>query len=100
MPDDEFSARHAPEGADFDEAFDWNERQQPGLGVKFAEHIQAVFDRISATPELHAPVFRDVRRVLVRLFPYSVVYRFRGDRVVVLAVFHNKRDPNTWESRA
>ena len=86
--------------ADFDEAFDWYEEQRPGLGVEFAGRVQAVFDSIAAMPEMHAPVYRDVRKALVRIFPYSVIYRIRGGRVVVLAVFHNKRDPNTWKSRA
>jgi plasmid stabilization system protein ParE len=86
--------------ADFDEAFDWYEQQRTGLGVEFAERVHAAFESISAMPELHAPIYRDVRRALVRRFPYSVIYRIRGDQVVVLAVFHNKRDPRTWQSRA
>ena len=32
--------------------------------------------------------------------PYSVFYRIRAVRVVALAVFHNKRNPNIWKSRA
>jgi plasmid stabilization system protein ParE len=50
-------------------------------------------------PEAHAKVYHDVRRVLVRRFPYSIYYRFRADRIVVLAVFHNKRDPKVWKAR-
>ena len=44
--------------AEFDEAFDWYEQQQVGLGVEFAERVQAVFDRISPMPELHAIVHK------------------------------------------
>lgn len=84
---------------EFDEAFDWYERQRPGLGIEFAERVQTVFDSITTVPEMHAPVYRDARKALVRPFPYSVIYRIRGNRVVVLAVFHNKRDPNIWKSR-
>ena len=85
---------------DFHEAFDWYERQRPGLGAEFADRVQTIFDSIAAMPELRAPVYRDVRQTLVKPFPYSVVYRIRNNRVVVLAVFHNKRDPNIWKSRA
>jgi plasmid stabilization system protein ParE len=71
-----------------------------GLGVEFAEHVQAVFDRISAMPELlHAVVYRDMRKALVRKFPYSVFYRIKPGRVIVLAVFHGKQDPNIWKTR-
>jgi hypothetical protein len=31
------------------------------VGVQFAERVQAVFDSISAMPEMRAPIFRDVR---------------------------------------
>ncbi|QDV38738.1 type II toxin-antitoxin system RelE/ParE family toxin [Tautonia plasticadhaerens] len=84
---------------EFDEAFDWYERQEIGLGVKFADRVQATFDSISAMPELHALVYRDVRKALVKPYPYSIFYRIRGHRVVVLAVFHSKRDPKIWKSR-
>jgi len=30
----------------------------------------------------------------------AIYYRMRADRVVVLAVFHIKRNPNIWKSRA
>jgi plasmid stabilization system protein ParE len=86
--------------AEFDSAIDRYERQQPGLGTEFAKRVQAVFDRIATTPELHAKVYREIRKALVRRFPYAVYYRPRVDRVVVLAVFHNKRNPNVWKSRA
>jgi toxin ParE1/3/4 len=86
--------------AEFDTAIDWYEQQQAGLGPKFAKRVQAVLDRISAAPEMHAKVYREVRKALVRQFPYSVYYRLRADRVVVLAVLHNKRNPNIWKSRA
>jgi plasmid stabilization system protein ParE len=86
--------------AEFDEAFDWYEQQRAGLGIEFAEQVQAVFDRISGMPELHAMVYKDVRKALVRKFPYSVFYRVRAGRVIVLAVFHSKRSPTVWKSRA
>ena len=58
--------------AEFDAAVDWYERRNAGLGSEFVESVQAVFDRISATPEMYATVYREVRKALVRRFPYSV----------------------------
>ena len=70
--------------AEFDEAFDWYEQQRVELGVEFAECVQAVFDRISAMPELHAVVHRDVRKALIRKFSYAVFYRVRSGRIGVI----------------
>ena len=86
--------------AEFDDAFDWGERQRPGLGVDFVAQVQEVLDRISATPELYARMFQDVRRAVVRRFPYSVFYKVEPRQVVVLAVFHSRRDPKIWQARA
>ena len=53
----------------------WYEQRRPGLGVDFVAQIQEVFDRISTTPELYVQICRDVRRRVVRCFPYSVFYK-------------------------
>ncbi len=84
---------------EFDEAFDYYETQRPGLGVEFAECVQKVFDRISATPRMHAPVLADVRKAVVRRFPYCVYYRAEAARIEVIAIFHTARDPTIWQGR-
>jgi plasmid stabilization system protein ParE len=86
--------------ADFDEAFDWYEAQRGGLGSDFVAEVQKVFDRISVNPLLHGEVFQDVRKALVQRFPYCVFYRIEAAQVLVLAVFHSKRDPSIWQARA
>ncbi|MDH3599975.1 MAG: type II toxin-antitoxin system RelE/ParE family toxin [Candidatus Tectomicrobia bacterium] len=84
---------------EFDEAFDWYEQQRPGLGVDFVEHVQEVLGRLSAKPELYAQVFQDIRRAVVQRFPYSVFYKVEPQQVVVVAVFHSRRDPKIWQAR-
>jgi plasmid stabilization system protein ParE len=85
--------------AEFDDAFDWYEKQHAGIGVAWAAEVQNVFDRISARPKLYPQIFQDVRRAVMLRFPYSVFYRIEPQRIVVLAVFHSKRDPAIWRSR-
>ena len=84
---------------EFDDAADWYEARQPGLGSQFVAAVQVVFDRISANPRLHAVVRRDIRKAVVVGFPYSVYYREQQRRVVVVAVFHSSRDPAIWQGR-
>ena len=86
--------------AEFDEAFDYYEGQQAGLGVDFVARVQQVFDRILANPQLHGVVFADIRKAVVTRFPYCVFYRAEAARVEVIAVFHSKRDPSIWQARA
>jgi len=83
---------------DFEEAVAWYERHA-GLGERFVARTEEALNRIGAMPELHAVIHQNIRRVRVAGFPYNVYYRILGDRIEVLAVFHNKRDPKTWQSR-
>jgi toxin ParE1/3/4 len=86
--------------AEFDEAFDWYDAKQAGLGSEFVAEVQKVFDRIAANPFVHRAVFADIRKGVVRRFPYCVFYRPHDDRVEVIAVFHTSRDPSIWQGRA
>jgi plasmid stabilization system protein ParE len=84
---------------DLTAAFRWYEGQRPGLGREFLQCVEHVFQRICETPELHAVTYNEVRQTLVRRFPYVVCYVLEADCVDVVAVFHGRRDPNTWQSR-
>lgn len=86
--------------AEFDEAFDFYDTRQVGLGPAFAAAVQKVFDGIAAQPLMHAVEFADIRKAVVRRFPFCVYYRPHPDRVEVVAVFHTSRDPSIWQARA
>ena len=81
-------------------AYRWYEERRSGLGEEFLGCLEAAFETIRRNPTLPRRVHREVRRVLVRRFPYGVHYVVEAERLVVLAVFHGRRDPEVWESRA
>ena len=87
-------------GQEYDDAFDYYELQQPGLGVTFAGRVQDVLTRIGNNPKMHGVVLGDVRKAVVRKFPFCIYYREVAGTVEVLAVFHTSRDPRIWRSRA
>ncbi len=85
--------------SEFDEAFDWYDSQRAGLGVAFAAEIESVFIRIAANPKQHNVVLADVRKAVLKRFPYCVFYRPHPDRIEMIAVFHSSRDPAIWQAR-
>ena len=85
---------------DLDEAFDWYERRQTGLGDRFAEAVRRTIDFVTAFPRIGTVKYRDVRQRLVLRFPYVIVYREVGGTIQIVSVFHTSRDPRTWQSRA
>lgn len=85
--------------ADLASARDWYDQQRDGLGEEFLEAVQVTLGHIEATPTMHAPIYKDVRRGFVRRFPYLIFYRILDDGVEVVGVVHNRRHPKTWQSR-
>ena len=79
--------------ADLAEAKDWYERQRPGLSADFLANVEKVFERLRKTPLMHAEIYKDARRAVVRRFPYVVYYRMEDDVVAILAVVRGGRNP-------
>jgi len=85
---------------DMRETYAWYETQMPGLGANFLLHVDAQLRSLQRNPSQYPVVHREVRRCLVRRFPYGIFYLVEDKRIVVLAVFHAKRDPKSWQTRS
>ena len=81
------------------EAQDWYEGEAPGLGRHFREAIDALTERMSANPRQFPVVLKDVRRALLRRFPYSLFFLIEGETLLVIACFHASREPAQWQKR-
>ena len=71
----------------------------PGLGAEFLIEVERTSALAGEHPMLGAPFDEGVRRLLVRRFPYSLIYQATADEVLVLAVSHQSRRPGYWRSR-
>lgn len=69
------------------------EEKQEGLGCRFLDEIELVFDRILPNPFLYQEVETDIRRAVPHTFPYLVFYTFAEQTVQILAVIHGSQDP-------
>jgi plasmid stabilization system protein ParE len=76
---------------DLTDAQDWYEAHQPGLGDEFRATIDALFSRLADTPKAYPVVFIDVRRAVLRRFPYLVYFRVTSTSVTVVGRLHAKR---------
>ena len=85
--------------ADLHEARDWYEAQRPGLGGDFIEEVDAVFQRLAAAPQRFPKLHGDLRRALVRRFPYAVYFLSNKTQITIVAVLHQRRDPAVWLKR-
>jgi len=74
-------------------------REEPHLGVQFAEAVEEAIARALAFPLAGSPAWENTRYVLVKTFPFSIFYRPERDGIVVFAVAHQARKPGYWRAR-
>ena len=96
MKDLEF---HPDAAAELLAAEEWYAERSIAASRAFIHESNAVFDRLQEAPE-RWPVSEDgTRRVLFARFPFFVIYRVHLDRVEVIAVAHQHREPGYWKYR-
>ena len=84
--------------AEFIEAGRYYNRQVAGLGDAFVGEIETGIDVILQGPAVWGVIEDDVRRYLIRRFPYGIYYTIEDDIVVIWAVKHLHRDPDYWRA--
>ena len=84
---------------EFEKAAAWYDEQRRGLGEEFILEIEQAIASAAAEPLRYQLLFGDIRRAVARRFPYSVYFRVRSNKLVVLSVFHGRRDPTIWQRR-
>jgi len=80
-------------------AVTWYNQQSPGLGTEFFRAVDACIATVARNPAMFATVYRNVRRALLRRFPYGLFFVITGEIVVVIACLHWKQNPNRIRSR-
>ena len=90
---------HPESALEFAEAVQFYQARGPSLGQRFAAEIRAAITRAVTTPERWPALEADVRRCLVRVFPYAVLYIIEEDYLLIIAIMHGKRQPGYWRHR-
>ena len=75
------------------EAYDWYEEQQTGLGELFLHELESCYDKLEAWPVSFTKIKKNYRHIIIRTFPYVIVYEVIQNDVVIYSVFHTSRSP-------
>jgi toxin ParE1/3/4 len=74
-------------------------RQQENLGKRFVCAVEEAAARVKVDPLLYPVADGNVRRCLVRTFPFCILFRVGKSRVIIVAVMHLHRKPGYWIER-
>ncbi|MEW6486918.1 MAG: type II toxin-antitoxin system RelE/ParE family toxin [Thermodesulfobacteriota bacterium] len=81
------------------EAAAWYEEQSSGLGSEFLAEAHQAVGLAAASPSIGSPYRKGTRRLLLKTFPFSVVYREDHRFILIVAIAHHKRRPGYWRGR-
>ena len=81
------------------DSVNWYNARHQGLGDDFEHEVLAACAAAAAHPNRFPIEVGDVRSVSVDRFPYSVYYKVKPDRIIVISIFHESRNPSVWQSR-
>ena len=84
---------------DIQDVFEWYEAQSLGLGSEFVRAVDTCLSSIGRNPLAYPIIYKQARRALIRRFPYGILYVFEQEIISVIACFHAKRDPKSWQDR-
>jgi plasmid stabilization system protein ParE len=95
-----FAVEVHPLAADEAEAAErWYRERNETAATRFRRELDRAVDLISERPEAGPPYLGSTRRVLLRRFPFFIVYRLRNELVQIVAVAHARRRPGYWRER-
>ena len=93
-------SRLTPEAElDLIEAIRWYDERDQELGDDFLRCVYQCVGSLERNPRLYPIVQRQMRRALVRRFPYQILYEIEIEEIIIYAIYHSARDPEAWKRR-
>ena len=80
-------------------AAEYYEAASPGLGAEFVEDVERAVSRLATFPKHGTLYVSDARRIVLRRFPFDIVYLELGSELLIVAVAHQARRPFYWRNR-
>ncbi len=88
-----------PAAIELDDAIEYYNVQAEGLGDKFLDEVLRTIELISLFPQAFTEGTKHTRKALLRKFPYYLIYTSMKEKLYIIAVAHNNREPEYWIDR-
>ena len=75
------------------------ELQVPGLGERFEAEVHRATNLLLEHPEIGHAADADLRKFVLRRFPFTLIYSVTVDVLRIEVVAHQSRLPGYWRSR-
>lgn len=80
------------------------EEKRSGLGDEFVDAVERALTVIEKRPRQFTRLSvsnpeREIRRCVLKRFPYLIIFEILSEEILVVAIAHGKRKPNYWKDR-
>lgn len=93
-----YPVRYTPAAAaEVENGIGWYGQTDINQGAAFVQEIERTEVHLASHPELYQRVEGEIRRAVLRRFPYALFYVIEIDLVLVLACMHHHQKPRSRE---
>lgn len=85
--------------ADFDKSYQYYYLENPKVAESFLRQINLGLDRIKQNPYFYQVIHKEIRKYVIRKFPFIIYYQIASSVIKVVAFFHTSRNPEIWNER-
>ncbi|WP_348676170.1 type II toxin-antitoxin system RelE/ParE family toxin [uncultured Candidatus Thioglobus sp.] len=90
---------HPEAEIEFNKSIDYYEEIESGLGYDFALEVYSTIKRSVEFPDAWTVFEGEIRRSLVKRFPYGILYSKEQKGIFIVAVMNLHRQPEYWKHR-
>lgn len=80
-------------------ASDYYFQINPKLSEFFINSIESSLTRLSTFPQTGTPSVEGTRKIVVKYFPYLIIYKEYESEIIIFAIAHQAQKPHYWISR-
>ena len=84
---------------DLRHAKNWYNIERENLGTEFLSEIEKLLTHIQTNPEQFPKNRNEIRKAVLKRFPYCLFFALKSNKIKIIAVFHNSRNPIIWQTR-
>ena len=84
---------------DFDKSYEFYNEDSSKVADTFFKRIDSELENIKQNPDSFPIAYKDVKKYVVKKFPFVIYYRIVETVIQVIAIFHTSRNPEIWNER-
>jgi plasmid stabilization system protein ParE len=84
---------------DFDNSYYYYAKESQKVADNFLKQVDSSFVQILKNPEGYVLAIVEIRKYVMKKYPFVIYYRVQEAIIQIVAIFHSSRNPEIWKER-